>query len=49
MVGWVFQRKGGERLMIQDLDEGFKEGLIDLQDGGYGLIPADVYIGKDMS
>ena len=35
--------------MIQDLDEGFQEGLRELQAGGEGLIPAVVDIGEDMS
>ena len=35
--------------MIQDLDEGFQEGLRYLQDIGDILIPAGVYIVKYMS
>ena len=49
LEGWVLQRKGGERLMIQDLYEGFQEVLKELQVGGGGLIPAGVDIGEDMS
>ena len=49
LEGWVFQREGGERLIIQDLDEGFQEGLGGLQAGGEGLIPAGVDTDKDMS
>ena len=38
----MLQRKGGERPMIKDLDEGFQEGLRDLQAGGEVLIPVGV-------
>ena len=49
LEGLVFQREVGERLRIQDLDEGFQYGLREFQDVGEGLIPAGVEIGKDVS
>ena len=33
LEGWVLQREGEERLMIQDLYEGFQEGLREFQAG----------------
>ena len=35
--------------MIRDLDEGFQEGLRELQARGEGLIPTGVDIGEEMS
>ena len=35
--------------MIQYLDEGFQEGLIELHARVEGLIPVGVYIAKDVS
>ena len=37
LEGWFLQREGGERLRIQDLDEGFQEVLRELQAIGEGL------------
>ena len=34
--------------MIQDLDEGFQEGLGEFQSEGEGMIPAGVDIGKNI-
>ena len=49
LKGWVFQREGEERQIIQDLDEGFKERRIELQAGGEGLIPEGVGMCEYMS
>ena len=49
LEGLVFQREVGERLRIQDLDEGFQYGLREFQDVGEGLIPAGVEIKKEIS
>ena len=49
LEGWVFRGKGGERLRIQDLDEGFQEVLRELQAGGEVLILTRVDIGEEIS
>ena len=46
MEGWIFQREGGERTRIQNLYEGFHEGLKVFKERGDGLIPKGVYIGE---
>ena len=49
MEGWGFHREGGYRTRIQDLDEGFQEGLRELQARGEGFILAGVNIRENMS
>ena len=49
LKGWVFQREGEERQIIEDLDEGFKEGRRELQAGGEGLITEGVGMCEYMS
>ena len=44
----VFQREGGERTNINDLNEGFHEVPKELQKRGEGLVLAGVDTGKDI-
>ena len=49
MEACVFQREGGERLKIKDLDEGFQDGLRELKAGVEGLISSVLDIVEYMS
>ena len=39
MEGWLLQHKGGERMRIQDIDQGFQEASTKVQERGLVLIP----------